>query len=179
MMVSPKAAEAAGDKFALKPVCAGPYKFVERVAQDRIVIEKFADYWNRTRSSSTESPLADRQFDRASRQPALGQPLDMIERAARHRHQAVHDDPRLRLSKAVSLGFFGPAGRRRQRAKADNPLGKEPLGRQAFELAMDREGIEPGRVQRRGRPGRPGSTRRTRGTSRLPGTSAARQDRHG
>jgi len=25
MMVSPKAAEAAGDKFALKPVCAGPY----------------------------------------------------------------------------------------------------------------------------------------------------------
>jgi peptide/nickel transport system substrate-binding protein len=31
MMVSPKAAEAAGDKFGLKPVCAGPYKFVERV----------------------------------------------------------------------------------------------------------------------------------------------------
>src|SRR5213075_473026 len=47
MMVSPKAAEAAGDKFALRPVCAGPYKFVERVAQDRIVVEKFADYWNK------------------------------------------------------------------------------------------------------------------------------------
>ena len=47
MMVSPKAAEASGDKFALKPVCAGPYKFVERVAQDRIVLEKFADYWNK------------------------------------------------------------------------------------------------------------------------------------
>src|SRR5712664_688089 len=40
MMVSPKAAEAAGDKFALRPVCAGPYKFVERVPQDRIVVEK-------------------------------------------------------------------------------------------------------------------------------------------
>src|SRR5579859_7401308 len=36
MMVAPKAAEAAGDKFALKPVCAGPYKFVERIAQDHI-----------------------------------------------------------------------------------------------------------------------------------------------
>ena len=46
MMVSPKAAEAAGDKFGLKPVCAGPYKLVERVQQDRIVVEKFADYWN-------------------------------------------------------------------------------------------------------------------------------------
>src|SRR3954453_1835293 len=47
MMVSPKAAKAAGDKFGLQPVCAGPYKFVERVQQDRIVFEKFADYWNR------------------------------------------------------------------------------------------------------------------------------------
>ncbi len=47
MMVSPKAAEASGDKFALHPVCAGPYKFVERVPQDRIVVEKFADYWDK------------------------------------------------------------------------------------------------------------------------------------
>src|ERR1700746_1462655 len=46
MMVSPKAAKAEGEKFALHPVCAGPYKFVERVQQDRIVFEKFADYWN-------------------------------------------------------------------------------------------------------------------------------------
>src|SRR5690242_5171345 len=45
MMVSPKAARAAGDKFGLHPVCAGPYKFVERVPQDRIVVEKFQDYW--------------------------------------------------------------------------------------------------------------------------------------
>src|SRR6201998_696789 len=47
MMVSPKAARAEGDKFGLHPVCAGPYKFVERVQQDRIVFEKFADYWNK------------------------------------------------------------------------------------------------------------------------------------
>src|SRR3954464_4879272 len=44
MMVSPKAAKTAGDKFGLHPVCAGPYKFIERVQQDRIVFEKFADY---------------------------------------------------------------------------------------------------------------------------------------
>ncbi|MEA2870768.1 MAG: peptide/nickel transport system substrate-binding protein, partial [Hyphomicrobiales bacterium] len=44
MMVSPRAAKEAGDRFGLKPVCAGPYKFVERVQQDRIVVERFADY---------------------------------------------------------------------------------------------------------------------------------------
>src|SRR5580700_10845500 len=47
MMVSPKAATAAGDKFGLHPVCAGPYRFVERVQQDRIVVEKFPDYWDK------------------------------------------------------------------------------------------------------------------------------------
>src|SRR6267378_3799544 len=47
MMVSPKAAKEAGDKFGQHPVCAGPYKFVERVQQDRMVFEKFADYWNK------------------------------------------------------------------------------------------------------------------------------------
>src|SRR2546421_244525 len=47
MMVSPKAAKEQGDKFGQNPVCAGPYKFVERVQQDRMVFEKFADYWNK------------------------------------------------------------------------------------------------------------------------------------
>src|SRR5258707_1876495 len=46
MMVSPKAAQAAGD-FSTHPICAGPYKFVERAAQDRTVLERFADYWNK------------------------------------------------------------------------------------------------------------------------------------
>jgi peptide/nickel transport system substrate-binding protein len=47
MIVSPKAAEAAGDKFAAHPVCAGPFKFTERVAQGRIVLDRFARYWNK------------------------------------------------------------------------------------------------------------------------------------
>src|SRR5215472_986554 len=47
MIVSPKAAQAAGDKFGEHPVCAGPYKFAERVAQDRIVVDRFPNYWNK------------------------------------------------------------------------------------------------------------------------------------
>src|SRR6202521_4183668 len=47
MVMSPKVAREAGDKFGLKPVCAGPFKFVERVQQDRIVVEKFVDYWDK------------------------------------------------------------------------------------------------------------------------------------
>ncbi len=47
MMVSPKAAEAAGEKFGAKPVCSGPFRFSERIAQDRIVLERFPNYWNK------------------------------------------------------------------------------------------------------------------------------------
>ncbi|HAK33398.1 MAG TPA: ABC transporter substrate-binding protein, partial [Pantoea sp.] len=37
MIVSPKAAEELGANFGSAPVCAGPFKFVERIQQDRIV----------------------------------------------------------------------------------------------------------------------------------------------
>ena len=44
MIMSPKALSSAD--FGQKPICSGPYKFVERVQNDRIVLEKFADHWN-------------------------------------------------------------------------------------------------------------------------------------
>src|SRR3546814_11971644 len=34
-------------KFATSPVCSGPFKFVERIAQDRIVLEKYDGYWDK------------------------------------------------------------------------------------------------------------------------------------
>ena len=46
MIVAPKAAEAAGKNFGLRPVCTGPFKFKERVAQDRIVLDRYDGYWN-------------------------------------------------------------------------------------------------------------------------------------
>ena len=48
LMASPKAAPA-GDKLA-RARCSGPFRFVERVAQDRIVL-RFPNYWKRARST--------------------------------------------------------------------------------------------------------------------------------
>ena len=75
MMVSPKAAKEAGDKFGLHPVCAGPYKFVERVQQDRMVFEKFADYWNKDNIHHRPHRLsADRRCHGAPRQSEIRRP---------------------------------------------------------------------------------------------------------
>ncbi|MGZ3340288.1 MAG: ABC transporter substrate-binding protein, partial [Reyranella sp.] len=141
MMVSPKAAEAAGDKFALKPVCAGPYKFVDRIPQDRIVVEKFADYWNKDHvliDKITYLPIVDSTVRLANLRSGG---LDMMERLLATDIKTVRDDPKLKLSKAVSLGWFAVLVNVANGPKADNPLGKDPRVRRAFELSLDREAI--------------------------------------
>jgi peptide/nickel transport system substrate-binding protein len=107
MIVSPKASMAAGDKFGLKPVCAGPFKFVERVQQDRIVLEKFADYWN----------AANIHIDRVIFRPVTESTvrlanlksgsLDLIERALATDLKEIKADPKLRLATVPELGYQG------------------------------------------------------------------------
>ena len=105
MMVSPKAAKEAGDKFGLLPVCAGPYKFVERVQQDRIVVEKFADYWDKDRlhiDRITYLPIVDATVRLANLKSGG---LDLIERLNATDIKAVKDDRSLKLSELPDLSI--------------------------------------------------------------------------
>src|ERR1700704_1854057 len=141
MMVSPKAAEAAGDKFALHPVCAGPYKFVERIPQDRNVVEKFADYWNKDHvfiDKITYLPIVDSTVRPANLRSGG---LDMMERVLATDIKTVRDDPKLKLIKAVSLGYVGLTMNLANGAKADTPFAKDARVRRALELSIDRESI--------------------------------------
>src|SRR5882757_6577636 len=141
MMVSPKAAQAAGDKFGLKPVCAGPYRLVERVQQDRIVVEKFADYWNKDQvfiDKITYLPIIDATVRLANLRSGG---LDLIERVLATDIKTVRDDPKLKLSKAVSLGYTGLTINLSNGSKANTPLAKDARVRRAFELSLDRDAI--------------------------------------
>ena len=51
MVMSPKAMAALGADFGKAPVCAGPFKFAERIPQDRIVLDRFDGYWNKATRS--------------------------------------------------------------------------------------------------------------------------------
>src|SRR4030088_915818 len=107
MMVSPKAAKETGDKFGLHPVCAGPYKFVERVQQDRIVFEKFADYWNKDNifiDRVVFLPIVDATVRLANLKSGG---LDLIERLLATDIRDVRADSRLKLSTALEIGYFG------------------------------------------------------------------------
>jgi peptide/nickel transport system substrate-binding protein len=141
MMVSPKAAKEAGDKFGLKPVCAGPYKFVERVQQDRIVVEKFADYWNKGNVSIDRIvylPIVDATVRLANLKSGG---LDLIERVLATDIPAVKSDARLKLSTVPDLSYWGVTLNVANGDKAKNPLGQNAKVRQAFSLAIDRDAI--------------------------------------
>jgi peptide/nickel transport system substrate-binding protein len=140
MMVSPKAAKEAGDKFGLRPVCAGPYKFVERVQQDRMVFEKFADYWNKDNvfiDRIVFLPIVDATVRLANLKSGG---LDLIERVLATDIKDVRADSRLKLSTAIELGYQGIT-LNIGKDKAKGPLSQSAKVRQALDLSLDREAI--------------------------------------
>ncbi len=138
MMVSPKAAKEMGANLAAKPVCSGPFRFVERVQNDRIVLERFADYWNKARihfDKVTFTPIPDATVRLANLQS--GQ-LDLIERLLPTDIPAVKADRRLVLQPVVGLGYASFSINVGQTERARTPLGQDPRVREAIELAIDR-----------------------------------------
>jgi len=142
MMVSPKAAQATGDKFGAKPVCSGPFKFVERVAQDRIVLERYADYWNKGQihvDRIVYLPIVDPTVRLANLKS--GQ-LDFIERMAASDVPSLRSDSRFKISKITEIGYQGiTINIGKSDLAQKNPLGRDARVREAFELALDRDGI--------------------------------------
>jgi peptide/nickel transport system substrate-binding protein len=142
MMLSPKAAEAAGDKFGAKPVCSGPFRFVERIAQDRIVVERFPGYWNKGQihfERIVYQPIVDATVRLANLRS--GQ-LDFIERVAPSDIPNLRNDGRFKIAKIVEIGYQGitiNVGKSDLAQK--NPLGRDPRVREAFELSLDRDAI--------------------------------------
>jgi len=140
MMVSPKAAKEAGEKFGLHPVCAGPYKFVERVQQDRIVFEKFADYWNKQNifiDRVVFLPIVDATVRLANLKSGG---LDLIERVLATDIKDVRADSRLKLSTALELGYMGLT-LNIGNDKNKGGLSQSEKVRQALDLSIDREAI--------------------------------------
>lgn len=137
MMVAPEATKKLGDKFATAPVCAGPYKFVERVPQDHITVEKFDQYWNKDNIFINRIeflPIPDATIRLTNLR--AGQ-LDLLERLSPTDLPQVSRDPKLKVSSAIELGYqeilFNTA-------KTGSPIA-DPRVRAAFDFAIDRNAI--------------------------------------
>jgi peptide/nickel transport system substrate-binding protein len=112
------------------------------VAQDRIVFERYAGYWNKDAihfERVTYLPVVDNTVRLANLQ--AGQ-LDFIERVAPSDIPQVSKDNRFKVARLTGLGYQGITI---NLAKSDmaqkNPLGRDPRVREAFELSLDRDAI--------------------------------------
>ena len=140
MMISPKAAEAAGKDFGLRPVCAGPFKFTERVAQDHITLDRFADYWDKGNIHFDRviyRPMIDSSVRLANLQAGAVEIADIVPTDA----ETVAKNPKLKLSTASSLGYTGLTINIGNNQAADTPLGRDARVRQALSLSIDREAV--------------------------------------
>jgi peptide/nickel transport system substrate-binding protein len=142
MIVSPKAAAEAGDKFGLRPVCAGPFKFVERVQQDRIVLERFADYWNAGAVHIDRvifRPIVDSTVRLASLKSGS---LDLIERPLATDIAEITADRSLKLAKGIGIGYQGlTLNLANGEAGKNGPWAKDIRVRQALDASIDRKAL--------------------------------------
>ncbi|MDX1821832.1 MAG: ABC transporter substrate-binding protein [Paracoccaceae bacterium] len=141
MMLSPTAAAEKGLELANDPVCSGPYKFVERVQQDRIVLEKFAEHYDADSYSFDRLiflPIPDTTVRLANLRSG---DLDMLERLAPSDVAGVKEDGNLVFSAATSLGYQGITVNVNNGARSETPFGQDARVRQALSLAIDREVI--------------------------------------
>ena len=141
MMISPKAATAAGANFGQHPVCAGPFKFTERVPQDRIVVDKFADYWdvgNVHLNRVVYQPIIDNTVRLANLRAGS---LEMAERLAPTDVAQIKGDPKLKLEIFDGLGYQSLAFNIANGKQPRSAMMKDARVRQAFVAAIDRQAI--------------------------------------
>jgi peptide/nickel transport system substrate-binding protein len=141
MILPPKATEAAGKDFSRAPVCSGPFRFVERVAQDRVVLDRYPGYWD----------AKDIHFDRVIYQPMPDSAvllanlrsgtIDLAERVLPTDVAEVKADPKLRIVTSPALGYEGITINTGNGEHAKSPLGQNKLLRQAFDAAIDRQAL--------------------------------------
>jgi peptide/nickel transport system substrate-binding protein len=142
MMVSPKAAKAHPTDFGSNPVCSGPFKFKERVAQDHIVLERYDGYWDKSAIHFDKviyQPIVDATVRLANLRS--GQ-LDIIERVATSDIAGLKSENKFNVARFPELGYVGiTINTGKGEMSKNNPLGRDPRVREAFELSLDRAGI--------------------------------------
>ena len=149
MIMSPKALDALGDKFATNPVCVGPFMFKERVAGDHIALVKSPYYYGK-KDVHLDQIVWKIITDPAARAANLrSHDVDVAEGIASTDLQSIKNDSSLSLFKSTSIGYQGITiniGNSKGLGKlpyanTGTPIAKSADLREAFELALDRKVI--------------------------------------
>ncbi len=141
MIMSPKALAAEGDQFGLHPVCAGPFSFRNRVAQDRIVLDRFPAYWDAKNIHFDQVIYLPNPNSSVRLAGLQAGSLDLVEYIAPTDVATVRQDPKLTLAMDDGLAYMGLTFNMASPPGDNTLIGKNALVRRAFELAIDRKAL--------------------------------------
>lgn len=148
MILSPAALDSLGEDFSSAPVCVGPFKFANRVAQNSIDVERDPNYYDADKvhlDHITYRIITDASIRAANLRSGDAQVADTL---STQDVPALRDNGDLTVLESNSLGYQGltfnvgnVAGVGAPPGVIDTPIAKDPRIRQAFELAVDRKAL--------------------------------------
>jgi peptide/nickel transport system substrate-binding protein len=148
MPVSPAAATRLGDKFGTAPVCVGPWQFVERVPQDRIVVERSPHYFDQGAVSFDRIVFRIIPDDNVRVANLRSGDIDVMHQVAPSDASSLRKEGRFEVSSVTGLGYaaitinlHNKTGKAQPPGNLGTPLANDPRVREALELSIDREAL--------------------------------------
>jgi peptide/nickel transport system substrate-binding protein len=148
MPVSPTAVNKLGEKFGTAPVCVGPWQFAERVAQDRIVVEKSSHYFDPAQAKFDKVVFRIITDDNVRLANLRSGDIDIMHMVSPTDATAIKREGRFELSNVTGLGYQGitinlrnKTGKQNPPGDLGTPLANDPRVREALDLSLDREAL--------------------------------------
>lgn len=148
MPVSPAAAMKLGDKFGTAPVCVGPWTFIERIPQDRIVLEKSPHYFDPGQAKFEKIIFRIIPDDNVRLANLRSGDIDVMHLVGPTDAASLKKEGRFEVSSVAGIGYSGLTINLRNKTGKQNPpgdlgipLANDPRVREAFDLSIDREAL--------------------------------------
>ncbi len=141
IIIAPDVAKKEGAKFGLHPVCAGPFRFVQRIAEQKITLERWPGYWDAKEIHFDKLiyvPIVNSAVRLANLQSGA---VDLDEYVVPTDVPTVKKDPKLKLAISWSPGYDGITFNVGRGPKAKSPIGESALLREAFDRSIDRKAL--------------------------------------
>ena len=148
MPLSPTAVNKLGERFGTAPVCVGPWQFAERVAQDRIVVERSTHYFDPGQAKFDKIIFRIIPDDNVRVANLKSGDIDVMHMVSPTDATGIKREGRFELSNVTGLGYQGITINLRNKTGKTNPpgdlgtpLANDPRVREALELSIDREAL--------------------------------------
>jgi peptide/nickel transport system substrate-binding protein len=149
MPVSPTQARKLDDKFATAPACVGPWTFAERVAQDRIVLDKSTHYFDPGQAKFDRLVFRIITDDNVRLANLRSGDIDFMHIVTPTHAGSLRKEGKFEVSSVTGIAYSGITINLRNKtgkppaAPGDlgTPLANDPRVREALELSLDREAL--------------------------------------